>query len=104
MVCISDSKIALLWMTLPVVVLPLAMSIDLIKGKRRRTKGEWVNRTDRHKVILQQLMRPGLHPCHQSSAVNELTVYRYNGNGGKRQELGGERDGSVFEICRSGFA
>jgi hypothetical protein len=48
-------------MTLPVVVLPLAMAIDLIKVKRwRRTNGEWVNRADRPEVILQQLMRPGL--------------------------------------------
>ncbi|XP_028642310.1 butyrophilin-like protein 2 [Grammomys surdaster] len=37
---LSDSKIALLWMTLPVVVLPLAMAIDLIKVKWRRTKGQ----------------------------------------------------------------
>lgn len=40
---LSDSKIALLWMTLPVVVLPLAMAIDLIKGKRRRTKEQTHN-------------------------------------------------------------
>ncbi|XP_051043217.1 butyrophilin-like protein 2 [Phodopus roborovskii] len=31
---LSDSKIALLWMALPVLVLPLAMAIDLIKVKR----------------------------------------------------------------------
>ncbi|KAL1771232.1 butyrophilin 2 [Sigmodon hispidus] len=31
---LSDSKIALLWMTLPVLVLPLAMAVDLIKVKR----------------------------------------------------------------------
>lgn len=37
---LSDSKIALLWMTLPVVVLPLAMAMDLIKVKRRRRTNE----------------------------------------------------------------
>ncbi|XP_035294128.1 butyrophilin-like protein 2 isoform X1 [Cricetulus griseus] len=34
-VMVSDSKIALLWMALPVLVLPLAMAIDLIKVKHR---------------------------------------------------------------------
>ncbi|EGW01890.1 Butyrophilin-like protein 2 [Cricetulus griseus] len=32
---VMDSKIALLWMALPVLVLPLAMAIDLIKVKHR---------------------------------------------------------------------
>ncbi|KAL6064229.1 hypothetical protein STEG23_006335 [Scotinomys teguina] len=32
---LSDSRIALLWMILPVLVLPLAMAIDLIKVKHR---------------------------------------------------------------------
>lgn len=32
---LSDSRIALLWMALPVLVLPLAMAVDLIKVKRR---------------------------------------------------------------------
>ncbi|CAO2608996.1 Butyrophilin-like protein 2 [Lemmus lemmus] len=33
---LSDSKIALLWMALPVLVLPLAMAIDLLKVKHPR--------------------------------------------------------------------
>lgn len=33
---LSDSKIALLWMALPVLVLPLAMAVDLLKLKCRR--------------------------------------------------------------------
>uniref|UniRef100_A0A8C2MCL1 Butyrophilin-like protein 2 n=1 Tax=Cricetulus griseus TaxID=10029 RepID=A0A8C2MCL1_CRIGR len=40
---LSDSKIALLWMALPVLVLPLAMAIDLIKVKHRPRRSNQQN-------------------------------------------------------------
>ncbi|XP_059138133.1 butyrophilin-like protein 2 isoform X1 [Peromyscus eremicus] len=54
---LSDSKIALLWMTLPVLVLPLAMAVDLLKVKRHR-KGTW---TKKHHSNQQNLKNDESH-------------------------------------------
>ncbi|XP_060225068.1 butyrophilin-like protein 2 isoform X2 [Meriones unguiculatus] len=46
---LSDSKIALLWMSLPVLLLPLAMAADLIKVKRSRKDQNHSDKPEDHK-------------------------------------------------------
>ncbi|XP_055447908.1 butyrophilin-like protein 2 isoform X2 [Psammomys obesus] len=46
---LSDSKIALLWMSLPVLLLPLAMAADLIKVKHSRKDQNHGGKLENHK-------------------------------------------------------
>lgn len=74
-------------MALPVLVLPLAMAIDLLKVKRHR-KGKWVTRAGQVLTAGSQESLAYVH-CHQGSVKSELGAHRYDSNGVKTQGLGG---------------